>query len=81
MGHFHMLISWMLSWGDIPLYNLTTLCLNGTLPYVDFMDVIMGDALRMEISVDLCYFSCWTLYFFLFFCRLKGWNRNLNLLL
>ena len=44
--------------GDIPLsphgnttyiyhkaaiYNLTTLCLNGTPPCVDFMDVIMGD--------------------------------------
>ena len=29
--------------GDIPIYNLTTLCLNGTLPDVDFMDVIMGD--------------------------------------
>ena len=25
------------------IYNLTTLCLNGTLPWVDFMDVIMGD--------------------------------------
>ena len=25
------------------IYNLTTLCLNGTLPCVDFMDVIMGD--------------------------------------
>ena len=24
-------------------YNLTTLCLNGTLSCVDFMDVIMGD--------------------------------------
>ena len=29
-----MLISWMLSW---------EMCLNGTLPCVDFMDVIMGD--------------------------------------
>ena len=29
--------------GDIPIYNLTTLCLNGTLPCVDFMDVTMGD--------------------------------------
>ena len=29
--------------GDIPIYNLTTLCLNGSLSYVDFMDVIMGD--------------------------------------
>ena len=37
-----MLISWMLSWGDIPIYNLTTVCLNGTLSCVDFMDVIMG---------------------------------------
>ena len=37
-----MLISWVLSW-EIPVYNLTTLCLNGTLPCVDFMDVIMGD--------------------------------------
>ena len=27
--------------GDIPY--ITTLCLNGTLPCVDFMDVIMGD--------------------------------------
>ena len=27
------------------LYNLTTLCLNGTLPCVDFRDVIMGDLL------------------------------------
>ena len=26
---------------DIPY--ITTLCLNGTLPCVDFMDVIMGD--------------------------------------
>ena len=25
------------------IYNLITLCLNGTLPCVDFMDVIMGD--------------------------------------
>ena len=30
----------MLSW---EIYNLTTLCLNGTLPCVDSMDVIMGD--------------------------------------
>ena len=29
--------------GDIPIYNLNTLCLNGTLPCVDFMGVIMGD--------------------------------------
>ena len=29
--------------GDIPIYNLTTLCLNGTLICVEFMDVIMGD--------------------------------------
>ena len=41
MGHFHVLISWMLSW-EIYRY-ITTLCLNGTLPCVDFMDVIMGD--------------------------------------
>ena len=27
--------------GDIPY--ISTLCLNGTLPCVDFMDVIMGD--------------------------------------
>ena len=27
--------------GDIPY--ITTLCLNGALPCVDFMDVIMGD--------------------------------------
>ena len=27
--------------GDIPY--ITTLCLNGTLPCVDFMDVTMGD--------------------------------------
>ena len=38
-----MLISWMLSWEIYRYYNLTTLCLNGTLPCVDFMDVIMGD--------------------------------------
>ena len=25
------------------IYNVTTLCLNWTLPCVDFMDVIMGD--------------------------------------
>ena len=25
------------------IYNLTTLCLNGTLPCVDFLEVIMGD--------------------------------------
>ena len=25
------------------IYNLTTLCLNGTLPCVHFMDVTMGD--------------------------------------
>ena len=37
-----MLISWMLSWG-IYRYILNTLCLNGTLSCVDFMDVIMGD--------------------------------------
>ena len=29
--------------GDIPIYNLTTQCLDGTLPRVGFMDVIMGD--------------------------------------
>ena len=29
--------------GDIPIYNLTTLCLNGTLTCVDYMDVTMGD--------------------------------------
>ena len=28
---------------DIPIYNLTTLCLNGILSCVDFMDVIMRD--------------------------------------
>ena len=28
--------------GDITIYNLTTLCLNGTLSCVDFMDVIYG---------------------------------------
>ena len=27
---------------------MTTLCLNGTLPRVDFMDVIMGDILQDE---------------------------------
>ena len=45
-----MLILWIME--DIPaytifsikqLYDLTTLCLNGTLLCVDFMDVIMGD--------------------------------------
>ena len=38
--------------GDIglPIYNLTTLCLNGTLPCVDFMDVIMGDIGRPTYS-------------------------------
>ena len=30
------------------IYNLTTLCLNGTLPCVDFMDVIMGDIPRID---------------------------------
>ena len=30
------------------VYNLTTVCLNRILPYVDFIDVIMGDiALRV----------------------------------
>ena len=29
--------------GDIPIYNLTKLCLDVTFPCVDFMDVIMGD--------------------------------------
>ena len=29
----------------ILLYNLTILCLNGTLSYVDFMDVMKGDTL------------------------------------
>ena len=42
MGHFHVLISWKLSW---EIYPITTLCLNGTLPCVDFMEVIMGDIL------------------------------------
>ena len=37
-----MLISWMLSW-EIYRYILTTLCLNGTLSCVDFVDIIMGD--------------------------------------
>ena len=27
----------------VSLYSLTTLCLNGTLPAVDFMDIIKGD--------------------------------------
>ena len=36
-----MFILWMLSW-EIYLI-IITLCLNGTLPCVDFMDVIMGD--------------------------------------
>ena len=35
-----MLISWMLPW---EIYNLTTLCLKGTLQCADFMDVTMGD--------------------------------------
>ena len=38
--------------GDIPIYNLTTLCLNGTLPCVDFMDVIMGDIYRYITEVS-----------------------------
>ena len=29
--------------GDIPIYNLTTLCLNRTLSCVDVINVIMGD--------------------------------------
>ena len=29
--------------GDIPIYNLAALCLNGLLTCVDFMDVIMVD--------------------------------------
>ena len=29
--------------GDISICNLTTLCLNGTLPCVDFLDVITRD--------------------------------------
>ena len=29
--------------GDIPIYNLNTLCLNGTLSCIDFMDVVMAD--------------------------------------
>ena len=54
MGHFHVLISWMLSCyhGGYTVYRITTQCLNGTLVCVDFMDtvvcvdfmdVIMGD--------------------------------------
>ena len=37
-----MLISWMLSEAMYRI-GLTTLYLNGTLPCVDFMDVIMGN--------------------------------------
>ena len=36
--------------GDIPIYNLTILCVNGTLPCVDFMDVIMGDIILWRIG-------------------------------
>ena len=39
--------------GDIPIYNLTTLCLNGTLSCVDFMDVIMGD-IPIDNLTTLC---------------------------
>ena len=34
---------WPLDTGQGVTHNLTTLCLNGTRPRVDFMDVIMGD--------------------------------------
>ena len=37
-----MLILWMLSWAMYRI-GLTTLYLNGTLPCVDFMDVIRGN--------------------------------------
>ena len=38
--------------GDILIYNLTTRCLSGTLPCVDFMDVIKGDVpLRTTLLV------------------------------
>ena len=34
------------------IYNLTTLCLKGTLPYVDYMEVTMGD-----IPLEVCPFA------------------------
>ena len=36
------------------LYILTTLCLTGTLPCVDFMDVIMGDMLLFPHGNTAC---------------------------
>ena len=45
--------------GDIPLYNLTTLCLNGTPPCVDFIDVIMGDIPSGSDSSDVYFPSAW----------------------
>ena len=39
MGHFHVLTMGV----SIDIPYITTLCLNGTLPCIDFMDVIMGD--------------------------------------
>ena len=36
---------------SIKLYNLTILCLNGTLPCVDFMEVIVGDIPFQTINV------------------------------
>ena len=41
-----MLTKPILLFNRMPLYNLTTLCLNGTLSCVDFVDVIMGDDMR-----------------------------------
>ena len=35
--------------GDIPY--ITTLCLNGTLPWVDFMGVIMGNIPSFQVRV------------------------------
>ena len=48
---------------SINCYNLTTLCLNGTLPCVDFMDVIMGDIpLFPHVNTAYTIFSIKLLY-------------------
>ena len=49
-----MLISWGVTMGDIAVYNLATLCLNGTLPGIDFMDVSYHGrySTRMPLLID-----------------------------
>ena len=47
-GYSSMLTSPILYLTKAAIFNITTLCLNGTLPCVDFMDVIMGDIPRPE---------------------------------